>query len=145
MWSHYANGHQGFCLEFDTNFTPFKPVKNKTLLKVNYPETNLYPSLSLRDIPHNLPYLIETQLGTKSSHWHYENEWRIFSGTGNKTYSFDKAALTGVYFGCRMKDEDKNAIEIILGDSPTRLYEMQRSDTEFKVVAKEIFRPTLFH
>ena len=24
MWSHYADGHKGFCLEFDTNFFKFQ-------------------------------------------------------------------------------------------------------------------------
>ncbi|MBE0682697.1 MAG: DUF2971 domain-containing protein [Anaerolineales bacterium] len=145
MWSHYANGHQGFCLEFDTSFPPFKPVKRKTLLRVNYPETNSYPSLSLKDIPHNLPSLVETQLGTKSFQWCYEKEWRIFLSNGNQAYPFDKAALTGIYFGCKMKDADKNTLTEILVDSPARLYQMQKSDTEFKVVAKEIFRHSLFH
>lgn len=145
MWSHYARGHQGFCLEFDTSFSPFKSIKTQNLLKVSYPETNLYPPLSIKDIPHNLPSLVKTQLGTKSFHWHYENEWRIFASIGNKSYSFEKAALAGVYLGCRMKDEDKNTIATILADSPTRLYQMERSKTEFKVVAKEIYRPALTH
>lgn len=138
MWSHYTNSHQGFCLEFDTNCAPFKPTKTKNLLKVNYSESNSYPALSLKDIPNNLD-LINTQLGTKSLHWKYENEWRLFSAIGNKEYPFDRAALTGVYFGCRMKNEDKNAIALILADLPTRLYQMQRSETEFKVASKEIF------
>ncbi len=143
MWSHYADDHQGFCLEFDTNFAPFKSVNKKTLLKVNYPETNLYPSLSIKDIPNNLPSLVETQLGIKSSYWHYENEWRIFAQEGSKSYSFEKAALTGIYYGCRMKDDDKAIIKTILVNSPTTLYQMERSKTEFRVVAREIFKPTL--
>ncbi|MBM3181394.1 MAG: DUF2971 domain-containing protein [Chloroflexi bacterium] len=141
MWSHYADNHRGFCLEFDTDHYPFKPAKTETVIKVNYADS--YPSLSINDIPQkildhsiSLPKFL---LGTKSLHWCYENEWRIFSGIGNKEYPYDKLALTGVYFGCKMKDKDKVEIASILADSPTRIYQMERSNSEFSVMKKEIY------
>ena len=138
MWSHYTEGHQGYCLEFDTNFSPFKPEKTKTLLKVDYPELNSYPSLSLNDIPNNLPNLVETQLGTKSVQWSYEKEWRIFADYGDRVYSYPKEALIGVYFGCKMIGENKEAIMKLLANSSPRWYQMKKSKTEFNVIAKEI-------
>jgi hypothetical protein len=53
MWSHYANSHKGFCLEFDTSFEPFKPKKVQTVLKVSYSEK--YPSLSIDDCNTSYP------------------------------------------------------------------------------------------
>jgi hypothetical protein len=141
MWSHYADNHRGFCLEFDTNYYPFKPFKTETVIKINYADS--YPALSLNDIPQkilsqsiSLPKIL---LGTKSSHWCYEKEWRIFLKKGNKDCPYDKLALTGIYLGCKMKDEDKAKIASILGDSPTRMYQMKRSNSEFIVTKEEIY------
>ena len=130
MWSHYAGSHCGFCLGFDTNLSPFMPEK---LLKVYYSKTNVYPPLSLKDIPHNLN-LIDTQLGLKSCHWEYENEWRLFAGGGNKEYPYNSKSLTGIYFGYRMSEENKNAISALV-DSSVKLYKMEKSKTEFKMTA----------
>ena len=138
MWSHYTYGHQGFCLEFDTSYSPFTEKGKDTLIKVRYSDS--YPPLSLSAILHNkLPPLPKHLLGTKSLHWSYEAEWRVFSSTGGFEYSYNKAALTGVYFGCKMKESDKEIIASILADSPTRLYQMQRSNDKFKVLPNEIF------
>ena len=138
MWSHYASRHQGFCLEFDTRFEPFKPVKTQTLLKVNYSEK--YPPLSINNIPDNLPSIPRNIYGIKSTHWCYEDEWRMFASPGDKSYPFDPLALNGIYFGCKMDDTHKQEIAKILRDFPSvKLYQMQRSESEFKVFPKEIF------
>jgi len=114
MWSHYTYGHQGFCLEFDTTYSPFTETGKDTLIRVSY--SDLYPPLSLSDILHNkLPPLPKKLLGTKSLHW------------------------SGVYFGCKMNESNKAVIASILADSPTRLYQMQRSKDKFKVLPNEIF------
>jgi hypothetical protein len=138
MWSHYANGHQGFCLEFDTNFAPFKQIDKRTLLQVNYPRSNSYPDLSLNDIPHQLPLFVETQLGTKSLFWSYEHEWRIFADEGNKAYTFEEGALIAVYLGSKMKNEDKTIIQTTLADSSIRIFQMEKSRTEFKVISRDL-------
>ena len=137
MWSHYASSHQGFCLEFDTKFEPFKPVKTQTLLKVDYSEK--YPSLSINNIPNNLPSIPQTIFGTKSTYWSYEEEWRMFASPGNQSYPFDPSALIGVYFGCKMKKSDKHEIAKILAGFPdVKMYQMRRSESEFKVFPQEI-------
>jgi hypothetical protein len=134
MWSHYANAHQGFCLEFDTTFSPFI---EDTSVKVQY--SNSYPPLNLTDILNrNLPPLPKNLFGTKSSHWSYEAEWRVLSSKGDIEYPYNEAALTGVYFGCKIKEDDKRIIASILAHSRTRLYQMQRSNAEFRVEPKEI-------
>jgi hypothetical protein len=138
MWSHYANGHQGFCLEFDTTLPPFIETEKETSIKVRY--SNSYPPLSLTDILNrNLPPLPKNLLGTKSLHWCYEAEWRVLSFIGNIEYPYREVALTGVYFRCKMKESDKETIAAILADSPTRRYQMQRSNDGFKVLPNEIF------
>lgn len=138
MWSHYSGSHQGFCLEFDTHFAPFK--SENTLLRVNYCE--VYPSLSINKIPHELPSIPQTIYGIKSHHWSYEKEWRLFLHQGNQSYSFDPSALTGVYFGCKMKETDKHELTKILADFPSvKMYQLQRSESEFQVFPQETIIP----
>ena len=138
MWSHYASSHKGFCLEFDTSIEPFKPKKIQTLLKVDYSEK--YPSLSIDNIPNNLPSIPQTIYGIKSTDWHYEEEWRMFASPGDESQPFEPLALTGIYFGCKMEENHKYEIAKLLHSFPSaKLYEMQRSESEFKVYPKEIF------
>jgi len=137
MWSHYANSHKGFCLEFDTSFEPFKPRKVQNLLKVNYSEK--YPPLNIDDIPNNSPSLPQNIYGIKSMCWSYEDEWRMFSSAGDRSYSFDPLALTGIYLGCNMDKTCKHEIAKMLHTFPSaKLYEMNRSESEFKVYPKEL-------
>lgn len=79
MWSHYANGHKGFCLEFDTNYAPF--LDTEQLRRVIYSEK--YPSLPfsyyLKDESEGIP---DDILRTKSLNWKYENEWRLILDVG---------------------------------------------------------------
>ncbi len=71
MWSHYADAHRGFCLQF--KYSPeklptdcdFKPVRYST----HYPRIHA-ARVSERE---------ETLLLTKSTDWMYENEWRFFA------------------------------------------------------------------
>jgi len=138
MWAHYTNSHQGFCLEFDTSFVPFKSLKTQTLLKVDYSEK--YPPLSVNDIPHKLDSKILTIFGTKSPHWGYEKEWRMFASPGDRAYPFDPSALTGVYLGCKMDSKHKLEIaEMLINYPNAKLYQMHRSESEFKLYSQKIF------
>lgn len=117
LWSHYADMHKGFCLEFDTQVPIMKGQPNTKLYKVKYPKSNSYRRLNIRDILNKFDVL-EVLLTTKSHHWHYENEWRIFCDEGgSKAYPFNLNALTGIYFGYKMPKEYKDVIVSVLSDS----------------------------
>lgn len=113
MWSHYAGGHRGFVLQFNTealkdNFKPQPPQK------VFYPKKESFPSI--RDF--NKRKRMQSFLITKSSHWKYEKEWRILTliGKGDnpqeegKVYKFKKGLITGIILGCEMEGPRKKEI-----------------------------------
>jgi len=64
MWSHYAAGHSGFVLGFNTEHQYFRGLK-----RVLYRSTR--PYLHVNDID------FESTFFTKSTEWAYEREWRI--------------------------------------------------------------------
>lgn len=106
MWSHYANAHTGFCLEFNTANECFR----ERTFPILYPEPRSErPQLNLiEDI--NSGKMIEA-LFTKAVDWEYEDEWRIVDqpkGPGVK--QFPAEALTSVYLGCRITPENRNRI-----------------------------------
>lgn len=126
MWSHYADGHKGFCLEFDT--TLFLIQAQPKYKEVIY--SNSYPKLSLLDIK-RAPDRLYEPLRTKSKDWTYEEEWRLIMKEGNLSVKYDPKALTAVYFGCLMNDEKKAEIASISSISTTRLFNMKRSQNKY--------------
>jgi hypothetical protein len=128
MWAHYADGHRGFCLEFDTknmHFSKAFPVTYSDFL----PTMHLTKVLIQEDDDNNLMDMITT----KSSLWSYEKEWRLFHKEGDTKYGIGVETLTGVYFGCEMPFVHKEIISLILDNSPTKLYETKRVNGKFKL------------
>src|SRR3546814_4067144 len=85
MWSHYAQQHEGVCLEFST---PENVARN--LLRVRYgadrsiPLSELYAwkvehNADARERVLNLAFL------SKAQAWEYEREWRILSRSEEHT------------------------------------------------------------
>jgi hypothetical protein len=115
LWSYYADMHKGFCLEFDTQIPIMEGQQKTEAYKIKYTKSNSYRRFSIRDILMNQTSVSELLLTTKSYHWHYEEEWRIFSNEGgDKAYPFNINALTGIYFGYKMPQEYKDVITSVL-------------------------------
>lgn len=104
MWSHYSEGHTGFCLEFRATFTtPFFGRAQKIIYSEEYPSMNFFKT------PKDAQ--MEATLLTKANLWSYEKEWRIIEYIkGAGTYSFPPELLTGVIIGCQMSDANKTKI-----------------------------------
>lgn len=70
MWAHYTQNHRGICLELEIEYEP--------LFKIRYEEERLFPGITLEN---HKQYLnsgnIKKIMGTKSSDWSYEEEWRM--------------------------------------------------------------------
>lgn len=92
LWAHYADGHRGFCLEFDTNIEPFSHA-----YRMRY--TRDFPKL---DINAPSDKRLRTLLLTKSELWKDEEEWRcvVLEG-GPAQWSIPQKALKAVIFGTR--------------------------------------------
>ena len=102
MWSHYASGHTGFCLQFDANNEFF--VRSE---KINYSKE--YPIVNFFTNTQEEKY--QATLLTKSYDWAYEEEWRIIDHTtGHGLKYFPEKALLGVIIGFRMLEENKKKI-----------------------------------
>jgi hypothetical protein len=133
MWSHYSQGHRGFCLEFDTSVEPFSKAK-PVVYRDDVPVINPIDILDRTDNGE----LLDAMVYTKATCWSYEQEWRLLHIEANKLYTYDYRALTGVYFGAAMPFPQKEIISLILRGAPTQLYEMARAVEGFRLFSRPV-------
>jgi len=135
MWSHYAQSHKGFCVEFDTRLLVESVAGHYQ--KVTYSKD--IPYFSIRDKIEE--GLITKLLYTKSEDWFYEDEYRITRiHCANTSIRFDPSALIGIYFGYKMPPEHQ--VEIIDRAKPlyphTKFYKMDLSKDKFELEIGEV-------
>lgn len=129
MWSHYADKQSGFCLEFDTGYEPLSNIK-----KVKYQSE--MPILSITDalVNNNYDQFLELYC-TKSKSWSYEKEWRCIHEVSGTKFTYETAALTGVYFGPEIDNEALEIICLVLqGQNPdVQFWKGRRSQESFSI------------
>ena len=69
MWSHYGDSHRGICLEFDA-MAPLMGHVQRVTYSQKRPIINLYEDDDM--------VALDKAMLTKSDHWEYESEWRLF-------------------------------------------------------------------
>lgn len=96
MWSHYADGHKGFCVEFSFDEERFYNF----VYPVCYRKKMINIELENKKADF-LPIML-----TKSEVWAYEHEWRIiFSGSEHGLHESPK--IKAVYLGAKMEDASR--------------------------------------
>lgn len=119
MWAHYGSSHEGFVLGFDVRHSHFHRQRNPDDF-FYHPLRVLYREARPREMLTNLN---EAALFlTKSYHWSYEREWRIFCelSKADKTiggsphpvhlFGFPSDAVTELIFGARASDSMKESM-----------------------------------
>tara|TARA_Y100001972_G_scaffold124695_1_gene174424 strand:+ start:4796 stop:5803 length:1008 start_codon:yes stop_codon:yes gene_type:complete len=107
LWAHYGNSHNGFCIEYEIEkLLNSNKVKNPHSFSVDY--SKKVPDINFSDQKDQIG-LIKKAIGTKSTKWIQEKEYRIITDNpGIYNYSYD--AVTGIYFGVRMENNYKQLI-----------------------------------
>ncbi len=128
MWSHYADQHKGFCIEFIRS--PNNLLGNIEVTQpVNYPCE--YPEVDPLDSSGNIDHSVfRKMLFTKAKDWAYEKEWRLTYDEGDREVPLP-ADISSIIFGLRMPDGHKNTIRNILADQPGVRYQ-QAIEGEFQ-------------
>jgi hypothetical protein len=123
MWSHYADSHKGICLQFEVLADSPFGLATSVIYADTYPPLNI--SMDLHEVAIGL-------FRTKSCHWRYEREWRIFSNAAGFK-SFPKECLSGVILGCQISPANEFLIKEWLSErsSPATLYRAVKSKDKF--------------
>ena len=116
MWSHYADSHKGFCIEYDFS-EPEDEILSKLPLPVVYSENRpLVPWKAAIDnsVENMEEAYAEIVMGllTKDKEWEYENEWRILIGaTEDSELVMPKVSC--IYLGASIEKENRDKIVAI--------------------------------
>jgi hypothetical protein len=137
MWAHYANNHEGFCIEYD-----FETLMNKNKFcnfysfEVKY--TNKPPQIDIQDISSGKNNnLLKKIAGTKSKRWSYEKEIRIIADKfGEQDY--DYSALKAIYFGYRMPTSSQNKIMKRLAGRNLQYYQIHLDERSYKFTRHKV-------
>lgn len=128
MWSHYANSHLGYCIEYE-----FENLKEFELKFKEYynPKLNVFDKLSYSQKPFELNNVINNRediikyLFKKSKIWEYENEYRIVTFTSGK-FNYNVECLKSIIFGLKAKEEIINIVIEKLKHLNIDFYKMER-------------------
>jgi len=83
LWSHYADEHKGICIEFERNID-----EDSGILENSRPViySDMYPTPSVDQLVLDPRALTNKVVYTKSHHWAYEKEWRLWKDKGNQKH-----------------------------------------------------------
>lgn len=142
MWSHYAQNHTGFCIEYDF-------AENNMFYKRLYPvkyTTDRY-AISKADMSHSNTRWIYKTICSKSDVWSYEKEWRIVTANFEKMglknlegkYVFDlKTNIKAFYLGAKIAEKFKEEIIKFGKNNNIHVYQMILSPNSYELNAQRI-------
>lgn len=143
MWSHYANNHEGFALEYNFNEMPVSDVRPRSLWPVIY-ENRLH-DISLYLQEHRRNGFFNQFIGIlaaihKAADWKYEKEWRMIYplGTSHSSNNFPVPTPKALYLGSKISDGDKLTLTRIANEKNIDVYEMELAHNEYKMVSRKI-------
>ncbi|MEO3988129.1 DUF2971 domain-containing protein [Plesiomonas shigelloides] len=150
MWSHYANGMRGFCVEFDREKL-INGIMRINNINVEYGEI-VYAELTKYSLHETLmnvlkkTYLNHEVVGIsdlmtmKSNEWSYENELRLKVNDIN-AIQYDCGAVKSITFGDKIPKAKLNTLISVLRGNPLlncELYEATIDLNNFKIIRRLI-------
>lgn len=134
MWSHYADEHRGFCVEYefhrdDYRKDNFKELTASRLFKIKY--RNLAEPINLTEQNSSPLFTTQDAFITKSQDWSYENEFRLLQynpkqGALREQYKLsDNTEIVAIYFGHRCPDADVQIMKRLFEKTEVRFYKME--------------------
>lgn len=141
MWSHYADSHKGFCIEYDYSLMD---IDAHTILPLPVVYSGERPLISWKAAFDNTPENLEEAVAqftkgllTKDSIWSYENEWRILVKT-TEMPNIPMPRISCVYLGASISDENRNAILKIAKEKHYKVKQMVMDRGAYALHAEDV-------
>lgn len=118
MWSHYAGGHTGLCIEFCASkeshidfYANAQPVKYQK----DFPIIFFYVDEPL--------IKVQKYLLTKADDWSYERECRIIvhNRHTNQYYDFDPVLIRRIFLGSRISEKHIQTVRSFVNEIPSNI------------------------
>ncbi|KGB92022.1 DUF2971 domain-containing protein [Burkholderia cepacia] len=142
MWSHYADYHKGFCIEYSLENTTPKDFLSRFMYPVIYSERPFDATDNISNFAEKSPnslYLNKAGL-IKSTDWEYEREWRLIFSNGvmKSEQAYDMPTPTAVYLGSHISQKDQDDILNICKEKGIPVKKMKHSPSVFRMEALDI-------
>ena len=127
LWAYYTNGHKGFCIEYDFEQLQSSLSKGHLHSIFNVQYKNDTPEFSINSeikILGNPVQFIKCLIATKSMAWEREEEIRMTLYSSG-LFEISPESVTGIYFGLRMSESDKELIKNSLKGRNIKYYQMK--------------------
>lgn len=129
LWSHYADSHKGFCIEYDL----IELLKKYIFI---YPVIYSDKKISLSDIEEANEKNRLIQFIWKAKQWEYEREWRaiVQKDSNEDIGSLIKSPKPkNVYLGCCIEEENEEKIISVCKEKRINCFRAIRDDYEYKL------------
>ncbi len=120
MWSHYADNHSGFCIEYDLQVLPLTSPEHVFLFPVIYSDNMVDGSGFFRRLESKdelWPAQFSIASATKANDWSYEREWRLVFPPEQSVKRIGRslpfARISRVLLGSKMKLRNRKIVEKI--------------------------------
>jgi len=142
MWSYYAGGHTGFCVEYDLKSLGPEDCRVRALYPVLYKatwpdatDTTLGKVVQAEGKTSNATIL---SVLTKSPEWQHEQEWRMFFPTVPESQSSFPVPMRpqAIYLGVKMPADHKTLVINWAKDNHVSVFEMQLHRTKYQLVPR---------
>jgi len=137
MWAHYASGHKGYCLEYDSsNLRVINPNDigfslHSKLIDIKY--SDKIQSLKI-DSARDANSIAETIFSNKSNSWKYEQESRIITQMAGE-HNYNKESLKAIHFGLRV---DEKIVLKMTNNLDLDFYRIERLENSYTLESKKI-------
>ena len=153
MWSHYADSHKGFALEYDFRPTLKHPLPRVGIYPVIYSDERFDASsfltwalLTMMGIPAKNPDMVASTKAAlyKSKLWEYEKEWRMIDpgphDVLNPTASAIEYRPVAIYYGRNIEEENKSRLHSIAAAKGIKEYQMyiDYASTAYEMGCREV-------
>lgn len=137
MWSHYANNHKGFCIEYDFGKLDPSDLRRRLCYPVFYRKkfTDATRYLSKLNIAeYNNLFGVFMSL-IKSDEWAYEEEWRIVSPIGPSAVNceFDMPVPSSIILGAHVEPDDEAWMRSYCRNNGVELKRIVKRHNEFRL------------
>lgn len=134
MWSHYADSHKGFCIEYDTE--GLSDLKRSMLYRVIYQEDMIDVTNEIVEMNPQAGFI---SMLSKAKIWDYEKEWRMIRVDCQfpSSYYF-RREIKSIILGIKCGKEDTKEICDWARDKGIKVYQANLSSGKFKIVKERL-------
>lgn len=126
MWSHYANSHTGFCIEYNLAQLPYSDFIIQKLYPVIYEDT----TDNTEDWLKGRKFFNLFSILRKNVQWEYEKEWRIVVPKDCNMDTVRLPKAEAIYLGCNASDNNKLTLIEMAKLKRTKVYQMKRKGNQ---------------